>query len=160
MIFSHWSQQLIQLFSQGHFLHQILNCHWIQSERLGNSTCNVFPLHLKGRNSLHSEGSQVDMIKMKSQIDPSFSFDRGVAAFAHTWGPRVSGSRLWRANCLGEVRLKHILMDHIVTHTETHWYTSKIEMCNACFFKKRLNAIPDICHGRHGRRPCKFFWPV
>ena len=18
--------------------------------------------------------------------------------------------------------------------------------------------IPDICHGRHGRRPCKFFW--
>ena len=80
------------------------------------------------------------MIKMKSQIDPRFSFDRGVAAFAHTWGPRVSGSRLWRANCLGEVRLKHILMDHIVTHTETHWYTSKIEMCNACLFKKRLNA--------------------
>ena len=69
------------------------------------------------------------MIKMKSQIDPRFSFDRGVAAFAHTWGPGVSGSRLWRANCLGEVRLKHILMDHIVTHTETHWYTSKIEMC-------------------------------
>ena len=20
--------------------------------------------------------------------------------------------------------------------------------------------IPHICHGRHGRRPCKFFWPV
>jgi len=28
---------------------------------------------------------------------------RGVAAFAHTWGPGVTGSRLWRANCLGEV---------------------------------------------------------
>ena len=81
------------------------------------------------------------MIKMKSQIDPSFSFDRGVAAFAHTWGPRVSGSRLWRANCLGEVRLKHILMDHIVTHTETHWYTSKIEMCNVCFSKKTIKRL-------------------
>ena len=22
-----------------------------------------------------------------------------------------------------------------------------------------LSSIPDICHGRHGRRPCKFFLP-
>ena len=23
-----------------------------------------------------------------------------------------------------------------------------------------VKGIPHICHGRHGRRPCKFFWPV
>ena len=37
-------------------------------------------------------------------VSPFISFNtRGVAAFAHTWGPGVSGTRLWRANCLGEV---------------------------------------------------------
>ena len=26
--------------------------------------------------------------------------------------------------------------------------------------RRRGESIPHICHGRYGRRPCKFFWPV
>ena len=32
---------------------------------------------------------------------------RGVAALAYTWGEGLPATRLWRANCLGEVSPKH-----------------------------------------------------
>ena len=45
----------------------------------------------------------------------------------------------------------HFYMVYFANYTELN-----LQICNYAQ-KRRICCIPHICHGRHGRRPCKFF---